>query len=85
MNRPKSDRWPTHEPTRFAFVPREHRNMRPWQGYVVDFRRQSYRWEALVVYMDEDAEGSPLIWKWWPIEKLRAAKVDPNRPRDEWF
>jgi hypothetical protein len=29
----------------------------------VDFRRQSSTWEALVVYMDEDADGSPLIWK----------------------
>ncbi len=33
---------------------------------------------ALLTYMDEDAEGSPVIWKWWPITMLRAAKVDPN-------
>lgn len=85
MNRSRRDVWEAHEPTRFVFVPRGHRYARPWQGYVVEFRQQGRKWEALVVYMDEDAGGSPLIWKWWPVEKLRSAKVDPNKRRDEWF
>jgi hypothetical protein len=29
----------------------------------VEFRRRSYRREALIVYMDEDADGLLLMWK----------------------
>jgi hypothetical protein len=42
----------------------------------------SYRWEALVVYQDETLEGSPLVWKWFPVEQLRPLYPDPN-PRQE--
>jgi hypothetical protein len=49
----------------------------------VAFRRRSYRREALVVYLDEDADGSLLMWKQWSADKLQAAKVDPKRRRDE--
>lgn len=85
MNRSKRDVWPRHQPTRFVFVPRGHRYQRPWQGFVVDFRQRSKRWEAFVVYVDEDFDGAPLISRWWPVEKLRSVTVDPNLPQDDWF
>jgi len=37
---------------------------------------------ALVVHQDETLEGSPLAWKWFPVEQLRPMYPDPN-PRTE--
>ena len=35
-----------------------------------------------VVYHDETLEGSPLVWKWFPVEELWPLYPDPN-PRGE--
>lgn len=85
MNRPKSDRWPAYNPTRHVLIERDFRNDRPWQGFVVDWKRHGYKWSALVVFIDESVDGMPLVQQWLPIEKLRPMQTDPNPPRDEWF
>ena len=85
MNPSKRDRWPDYVPSRHVLVLREHRFERPWQGYVVDWKRDSYKWSVLVVFMDESLEGSPVLWKWFPLEKLRPLHPDPNPREDEWF
>ena len=48
----------------------------------MDWKHHSYTWEALVVYQDETLKGSPLVWKWFPVELLRPLYPDPN-PRME--
>ena len=60
----------------------KRRYERPWQGYVVDWKHDRYKWEALVVYQDETLDGSPLVWRWCPVEQLRPLYPDPN-PRRE--
>lgn len=84
-NRPKRDRWPAHDPTRWVFIEHGLRFDRPWQGFVIDWRRHSYRWSALVTYIDDRQDGAPLVQKWFPVELLRPVEVDPNPPQDEWF
>lgn len=85
MNRPKRDKWPAHEPTRFVFISHGTRFERPWQGFVIDWKRHGYKWSALVAYMDESDEDLPLVQRWFPLDELRPVTVDPNPPRDEWF
>ena len=51
----------------------------------MDWKRHSYKWSVLVVFMDESLEGSPVLWKWFPIEKVRPVYPDPNPRQDEWF
>ncbi|NRQ51565.1 hypothetical protein [Aeromicrobium stalagmiti] len=86
MNRPKSDKWPPYKPTRHVLIKREdHRFARPFQGFVVDWKRTGKKWEALVVFMDERVDGMPLVQTWFPIEQLMPCHPDPNPRRDEWF
>lgn len=86
MNRPKSDKWPPYEPTRHVLVKRtDHRYARPWQGLVIDWKRDKRGWLALVVFMDEALEGSPLVQRWLPVDELRPVETDPNPQRDDWF
>ena len=59
MNPSRRDKWPAYRPTRHVLVLRKRRFERPWQGYVIDWKHHSYKWEALVVYQDETLEGSP--------------------------
>ena len=81
-NPSRRDKWPAYRPTRHVLILRKRRFERPWQGYVVDWKHHSYRWEALVVYQDETLDGAPLVWRWFPVEQLRPLYPDPN-PRTE--
>ena len=81
-NPSRRDGWPAYRPTRHVLILRKRRYERPWQGYVVDWKHHSYKWGALVVHQDETLEGSPLAWKWFPVEQLRPMYPDPN-PRTE--
>lgn len=63
----------------------DHRYAHPWQGYVVDWKHGKQGWLALVVFMDEALEGSPLVRRWMSVEKLRPVVTDPKPQRDAWF
>ena len=84
MNPGRRDRYPFHNPTRWVFIMRDHVSERPWQGYAVDWKRHSYKWSVLVVYVDDTIDGDPLVQAWFPAERLRPASVDPN-PREGLF
>ncbi len=52
--------------------------MPPVQGYVLDWRRQSYRWLALVVTVRLE-EGRPVVMQEWiAAERLKPVRSDPN-------
>lgn len=86
MNRPKSDKWPPFEPTRHVLVKCEdHKYAQPWQGLDVDWKREGSAWRALVVFIDESADGSPLVQRWLPVNQLRPIETDPDPRQDEWF
>jgi hypothetical protein len=49
------------------------------QGLVLDWRRHSYRWSALVVTV-RLVEGRPVVvQEWVEVERLRPVRSDPNR------
>jgi hypothetical protein len=86
MNRTRRDAWPPYEPTRHVLVKRvDHRYARPWQGFVVEWRREAQQWTALVVFVDDTQDGSPVVQRWLPADRLRPCHPDPNPQRDAWF
>jgi hypothetical protein len=86
MNRTRRDTWPPYKPTRHVLIKRrDHRYARPWQGFVVDWRRDQRQWTALVVFMDETQDGQPLVQRWFPLADLTPCHPDPNPQRDAWF
>ena len=49
------------------------------QGLVLDWRRHSYRWSALVVTVQTDAAGRPRVMQEWiEAERLKPVLSDPN-------
>lgn len=52
---------------------------------VVDWKREKQGWLALVVFVDETANGATPVQRWFPLERLRPCTPDPNPPRDDWF
>jgi hypothetical protein len=86
MNRSKRDVWPPYEPTRHVLIKRQdYRYARPFQGFVVDWKRAGKKWEALVVFMDERQDGTPLVQTWFPVDQLTPCHPDPNPSKDPWF
>lgn len=86
MNRSRRDVWPPYEPTRHVLIKRQdYRYARPFQGFVVDWKQDGKKWEALVVFMDERLDGQPLVQTWFPVEHLTPCHPDPNPQRDAWF
>lgn len=85
MNPGKRDKWPRYDRPRFVLINRERRYERPWQGYVVDIKESGRQWEALVAWVDDEADGQPMRLEWLSTSKLRFAEVDPNPPRDEMY
>ena len=85
MGQRRKDReWPTPATTRHVWVEQPGIQRPPIQGYVLDWRRHSYRWSALVVIVFVD-EGHPIVvQRWIPVEQLTPVKSDPNlgRPRN---
>jgi len=72
--------WPKPRSTRFVWVAQPGPQVPPVQGFVLDWRRQGYRWSALVVTAVLDGGGRPLVvQEWVDAEQLRPVRADPNR------
>ncbi|WP_109507343.1 hypothetical protein [Nocardioides speluncae] len=74
-NPSKRDRWPDYKPVRFVLIRRRMRWERPYQGLLVEWRRHSYRWFALVAFVDDDGA---MVMRWLPADTLLPIEVDPN-------
>ncbi len=48
-------------------------------GQVLDRRRHSYHWSALVVTVRIEAGRPVVVQEWVPAERLRPVRSDPNR------
>ena len=56
--------------------------MPPVQGFVVDWRRHSYRWWALVLTVTTREQEPPVTkLEWLLADKLTPVKSDPNDGR----
>ncbi|GAA4731167.1 hypothetical protein GCM10023350_13100 [Nocardioides endophyticus] len=75
----KHEPWLIPRTTRHVWVLREQRWLVPYQGYVVGWRRHSYRWSALVTYVAVDDPERPLVQMWLPRERLLPVR---SRPED---
>ena len=71
--------WPRPRHTRFVWVSQPGPQVPPVQGLVLDWRRHSYRWSALVVTVQEQDGRSVVVQEWVEAERLRPVKADPNR------
>ena len=80
MGQSRKDRgWPRPRTTRFVWVSQTGLQVPPAQGLVLDWRRQSYRWSALVVTVRADEHGRPVVLQEWvEAERLRPVRSDPN-------
>jgi hypothetical protein len=79
MNPSRRDRWPDFDPVRLVLIRRGHQFEQPWQGLLIDWRKDSStRWSGLVVFVDERAEGRPAVQRWFDGAVLSPVKVDPN-------
>ncbi|MBC7593757.1 MAG: hypothetical protein H7288_07450 [Kineosporiaceae bacterium] len=79
MNPSKWDRWPDVEPVRLVLVRRQYRYEQPFQGLLLDdVQKSRHKWFGLVVFVDERAEGRPVVQRWFPGEVLTPIAVDPN-------
>lgn len=61
-----------------VWVRAEERFMPPAPGLVIDWRRHSYRWSALVILIDVQGDGRPVVQRWVPVERLIPIRSDPN-------
>lgn len=66
----KREPWLIPDTTRHVWVLREQRWLVPWQGYVIAWRRHSYRWSAWVVYVPHDDPSGQEVHSWIPRERL---------------
>ncbi|MGL4177528.1 MAG: hypothetical protein ACRCSN_15790 [Dermatophilaceae bacterium] len=75
-NPPKRDQWPPWPDTRFVLV----RNIgtKPCRGLLVEWRRNGYAWEALVVWYDDIAPYPTTRMDWITNSRLIPVPVDPN-------
>ena len=74
----KHREWPRPRTTRFVWVSQPGPQVPPIQGYVLDWRRQSYRWPALVATVRLDGSRSVVVQEWVYAERLRPVRSDPN-------
>jgi hypothetical protein len=75
----KDREWPRPRHTRFVWVSQLGPQVPPVQGLVLDWRRHSYRWSALVVTV-RLVEGRPVVvQEWVEVDRLRPVRSDPNR------
>ena len=83
MGQRRVDReWPTPRATRFVWVSQEGVQTPPVQGFVVEWRRHSYRWWALVLVVELHPQAPPLVrMEWLPVERLTPVKSNPNDGR----
>lgn len=78
VNPSRRERWSIPATTRHVWVLRQHRWQVPFQGYVLAWRHHSYRWAALVVYVDTDDPEKPVVQKWVPKESLVPVRSVPD-------
>ena len=77
--RGKDRRYATPRTTRHVWVKPDQPGVAPVQGYVLEWRRHSYRWAALVLTSSIDDEGRPTASsRWLPAERLTPVRSDPN-------
>lgn len=51
----------------------------PRQAFVLAWVRQAYRWQALVVYVEQaSTEQERVIQRWVPRESVAPVRSDPN-------
>lgn len=74
----KHESWLIPRTTRHVWVLREHRWLVPYQGFVLSWRRHSYKWSALVVYVAGDDPETPVVQKWVPRERLLPVRSVPE-------
>jgi hypothetical protein len=48
-----------YEPTRHVLIKRlDYRYARPWQGFIMEWKRNKKRWGALVVFAGDSQDGT---------------------------
>lgn len=78
--------YPPQKHTRHVWVQQAGPQQPPLQGYVLEWRRHSYRWSALVVVTVVDEKGQPsTCTEWLPAEVLTPVKSDPNTGRQRYL
>lgn len=73
--------WPRPRHTRHVWVIDEQTPLRmPHQGLVLEWRRHSYRWAALVAYVVLSKEQQPqrVVTEWVPTTRLRGGEESPR-------
>ncbi len=80
MGLSRKDRsWPTPRVTRHVWVRPDQPGAKPVQGYVLEWRRHSYRWSALVLTSSVDDQDRPTSRSQWvAAERLTPVRSDPN-------
>ena len=74
----RDKQWPKPRSTRFVWVAQPGLQVPPVQGLVLDWRRRSYRWSALVVSVRVE-DGQPVVvQEWVDVERLKPVRSDPN-------
>jgi hypothetical protein len=60
MNPSKFDVWPRQKVIRHCWVRRQYRYQVPFQGLVLDWKKEGHTWLALVTYVEDDSDGNTL-------------------------
>lgn len=76
MNPSRRERWPIPKSTRHVWVLREHRFEVPWQGFVLEWKKDKGRWAAHVVF--HDPERDEPMTRWVPAERLVPVRSVPE-------
>jgi hypothetical protein len=80
-SRRKDREWPRPRHTRHVWIRNESKLLPPTQGFILEWRRHSYRWSALVQYVREDGVSPPkYVQEWLPAERLWPVTSNPNMP-----
>lgn len=64
--------------TRHVWVLGDRRWETPHQGLVIDWKRHSYKWFALVVLVDPSVPEQPFIVSWFPAQRLLPVRSIPE-------
>ncbi|WP_375425507.1 hypothetical protein [uncultured Friedmanniella sp.] len=83
MGQSNSDKhWPRPTTTRHCWIKSRDRLTPPVQGYVLEWRRHSYRYTALVIYLEP---AGRIVQEWLPLEQLAPVRPRPtDLPRDSY-
>lgn len=54
----------------------------PVRGFVLEWRRHSYRWWANVLFVEQDTDGRPAArMRWLEVDSLTPVRSDPDGGR----